>query len=142
MRRVLTVTCFTLVLIAPPVIAQDRVDAKPERAQIQKVGDVTLKRGLLARPENSAKEARVLLNQMRAASAELAAAAHLRTMQRDLDMAIEQWEEKLSSAGDDAQLSNIELQNMLQKQQQTLQTMSNVSKMMHDTAMAIIRKIG
>ena len=30
----------------------------------------------------------------------------------------------------------------LQKMQQTLQTMSNVSKMHHDTAMAVIRKIG
>jgi hypothetical protein len=39
-------------------------------------------------------------------------------------------------------LANIDLQNQLQKQQQTLQTMSNVSKMLHDTAMAVIRKIG
>lgn len=51
-------------------------------------------------------------------------------------------EEQLTSTGMDAQLANIDLQNMLQKQQQTLQTMSNVSKMLHDTAMAIIRKIG
>ena len=28
------------------------------------------------------------------------------------------------------------------KQQQTLQTMSNVSKMLYDTAQAVIRKIG
>lgn len=47
-----------------------------------------------------------------------------------------------STIGDDAQLANIDLQNQLQKQQQTLQTMSNVSKMLHDTAMAIIRKVG
>jgi hypothetical protein len=51
-------------------------------------------------------------------------------------------EDQLSALGDDAQLANIDLQNALQKQQQTLQTMSNVSKMLHDTAMAIIRKIG
>jgi len=51
-------------------------------------------------------------------------------------------EEQLSSVGDDAQLANVDLQNMLQKQQQTLQMMSNISKMLHDTAMAIIRKIG
>ncbi|HEU4391440.1 MAG TPA: hypothetical protein VFV34_26810 [Blastocatellia bacterium] len=37
------------------------------------------------------------------------------------------WEEKLNSIGDDAQLANIDLQNILQKQQQTLQTMSNIS---------------
>jgi hypothetical protein len=51
-------------------------------------------------------------------------------------------EEKLAAIGDDGQLANIDLQNALQKQQQTIQTMSNVSKMMHDTAMAVIRKIG
>jgi hypothetical protein len=39
-------------------------------------------------------------------------------------------------------MANIDLQNALQKQQQTMQTMSNVSKMLHDTAMAVIRKIG
>ena len=55
---------------------------------------------------------------------------------------IKDLEERLSTIGDDAQLANIDLQNMLQKQQQTLQTISNVSKMLHDTAMAIIRKIG
>lgn len=50
--------------------------------------------------------------------------------------------QQLSTVGDDAQLANIDLQNSLQKQQQTIQTMSNVSRMLHDTAMAIIRKIG
>jgi hypothetical protein len=46
------------------------------------------------------------------------------------------------TVGDDVQLANVDLQNMLQKQQQTLQTMSNISKMVHDTAMNTIRKIG
>ena len=45
-------------------------------------------------------------------------------------------------AGEDARLANMELQNQLQRQQQTMQTMSNVSKMLHDTAMAVIRKFG
>lgn len=48
----------------------------------------------------------------------------------------------LSTIGDDAQLANIDMQNALQKQQQLLQTMSNVSKMLHDTSMSIIRKTG
>lgn len=51
-------------------------------------------------------------------------------------------ERKLDSVGDDAQLANVDLQNLLQKQQQTLQMMSNISKELNDTAMAIIRKIG
>ena len=59
-----------------------------------------------------------------------------------LDEYIENLEEELAAVGDDAQLANIDLQNVLQKQQQTLQTMSNVSKMLHDTALAVIRKIG
>jgi hypothetical protein len=50
-------------------------------------------------------------------------------------------EEKLSTVGEDGQLANIDLQNMLQKQQQTIQTLSNVSKMLHDTATAVIRKM-
>lgn len=51
-------------------------------------------------------------------------------------------EEQLSAVGDDAQLANLDLQATLQKQQQMIQAASNVSKMLHDTAMAIIRKIG
>jgi hypothetical protein len=53
-----------------------------------------------------------------------------------------QWEQKLATVGDDAQLANVDLQNALQKQQQLLQMLSNVSKLLHDTAMATIRKIG
>jgi hypothetical protein len=59
-----------------------------------------------------------------------------------LQALVGQWDEKLRTTGDDAQLANVDLQNVLQKQQQVLQMMSNVSKMMQDTAMAVIRKIG
>ena len=59
-----------------------------------------------------------------------------------LENAIKGLEEKLSGVGDDAQLANVDLQNVLQKQQQTLQMMSNISKMLHDTALSIIRKMG
>jgi hypothetical protein len=54
---------------------------------------------------------------------------------------IRDWEEELSSVGDDAQLANIDLQNALQKQQQLLQMLSNISKVLHDTAMGVIRNI-
>ena|SRR6266487_4725406 len=59
-----------------------------------------------------------------------------------LDVEIGRWGERLNSIGDDAQLASIDLQNMLQKQQQALQMMSNVSKMFYDTTMALVRKIG
>ncbi len=59
-----------------------------------------------------------------------------------LEMEIGELEELLETVGDDAQLANVDLQNILQKQQQTMQMMSQISKTLHDTAMAIIRKIG
>ena len=55
---------------------------------------------------------------------------------------LQSFEKKLATVGDDAQLVNIDLQNALQKQQQMLQTMSNVSKMLHDTIMVVVRRIG
>jgi len=61
---------------------------------------------------------------------------------RELEDEIARWEAKLNSVGDDAQLANVDLQNILQKQQQTLQMMSNISKMLFDTAMSVIRKMG
>jgi len=51
-------------------------------------------------------------------------------------------EDKLNSVGDDAQLANIDLQNVLQKQQQFVEMLSNISKLLSDTAMNVIRKIG
>lgn len=67
---------------------------------------------------------------------------HLDEMRKKKEKLISKLEQSLETAGDDAQLANIDLQNALQKQQLTLQTMSNVSKMLHCTAMSIIRKIG
>ena len=61
----------------------------------------------------------------------------LEILQRDMQT----FGEAMKEVGDDAQLANMDLQNMLQKQQQTLQMMSNISKMLSDTAMAIIRKM-
>ena len=61
---------------------------------------------------------------------------------RELENYIRSFEEELATLGEDAQLANIDLQNMLQKQQQTIQMMSNISKILHDTALAVIRKIG
>lgn len=61
---------------------------------------------------------------------------------RELAEHIQHWEEQLQAVGDDAQLANVDLQNALQKQQQTLQMMASISKMLHDTASSVIRKIG
>ena len=55
---------------------------------------------------------------------------------------IKDLEEQLSVLGDDSQLAAIDLQDWMQKQQQTLQTMSQVSKTLHDTALAVVRKLG
>ena len=63
-------------------------------------------------------------------------------IRESMEKYISSLEEALDGIEDDAQLANVDLQNVLQKQQQTLQQMSNISKMLHDTAMAVIRKIG
>ena len=65
-----------------------------------------------------------------------------RKTKADLQASIDEWEDQLASIGEDAQLANIDLQNALQQQQQTLQIIADVSKLLHDTAMATIRKIG
>jgi len=61
---------------------------------------------------------------------------------RQLKSYLEDMENQLQRVGNDAQLANIDLQNMLQKQQQAIQMMSNISKSLHDTAKTIIQKIG
>jgi hypothetical protein len=58
-----------------------------------------------------------------------------------LEDEIKSIEEGLAAVGDDTQLATLDLQNVLQKQQQMLQMLSNVSKMLYDTAMTVIRKI-
>lgn len=60
----------------------------------------------------------------------------------ELEAYIAELEEQVSTVGDDAQLANVDLQNMLQKQQQTLQMLSNISKTLYDTAMSIVRNMG
>lgn len=64
------------------------------------------------------------------------------TTKADLQAYIEHLETTLQQIGDDAQLANVDLQNATQKQQQLIQMMSNLSKSLHDTALAVIRKIG
>ena len=56
--------------------------------------------------------------------------------------ALKDFEERLEGVGDDAQLANVDLQNVLQQQQQALQMLTAIAKLLNDTTSAIIRKIG
>jgi Mg2+ and Co2+ transporter CorA len=56
-----------------------------------------------------------------------------------MDAYVQGLEDNVNSLGDDAQMQQIDLQDALQKNQQTLQMMSNLLKVLHDTAMAVIR---
>ena len=92
---------------------------------------------------------RIVLTQgnVRVFKAALELLCELRPVLDDLDRRLDndvlrEMEEKLNTVGDDAQLANVDLQNILQKQQQTLQMMSNISKMLYDTAASVIRKLG
>jgi len=46
------------------------------------------------------------------------------------------------TVGDDAQLASVDLQNMVQKAQNSIQMMTNMTKMLHDTAISLVRKMG
>ena len=86
-------------------------------------------------------------NHIRASSGQTASTTHFSAgdtvnTKAEAEAYVEYLENRLNTIGDDAQLANVDLQNWLQKQQQTLQMMSTISKQLHDTAMAIIRKMG
>lgn len=59
-----------------------------------------------------------------------------------LNQQIAKFDDAIATEGEDAELMRMELQDLLQKQQQALSMMTNMSKMMHDLAMSIIRNIG
>jgi hypothetical protein len=89
-----------------------------------------------------------LNEQKRLFRAELARVRELRTQvegptaREAVASMIDEFEKKLHAVSDDAQLANVDLQNLLQQQQEVVQIMSNISKMLYDTAQAVIRKIG
>jgi vacuolar-type H+-ATPase subunit I/STV1 len=60
----------------------------------------------------------------------------------DLESELNRYEEELESIGDDEQLADVDLQNMLKKQQQIIEMMSKLSKTLNDMALALIRKTG
>ena len=56
-------------------------------------------------------------------------------------LAYARWIKQLKEMADDDQLANVDLQNQLEKQQEAMNMLSNLSKQLYDTAMAIIRKL-
>ena len=101
---------------------------------------------MLALRANLLSRQRALLEEhltaLRAERNRIRADAHQTALWDRIGAEIRRFEENLESVGEDAQLANVDLQNMLQKQQQTMQMLSTISKLLHDTAMAVIRKIG
>lgn len=76
-----------------------------------------------------------------------AALAAMELSDDDLDrvaggLTTEEWEEKLSSVGEDAELANIDLGSFLLRQQQTVASLQGVTSMTIATGMAVIRKMG
>jgi hypothetical protein len=59
-----------------------------------------------------------------------------------VDAQIENVQGQLSSASDDAQMQQLQLQNATQNQQELLQEISSFSKDLYDASMNILRKIG
>ena len=70
------------------------------------------------------------------------AAAAPTSSTKALESYIKNLEENLHTVGEDTQICQIELQTISQRQQQTMQLLSNLSKQLHETSMSIIRKLG
>ena len=68
--------------------------------------------------------------------------AALEDVAAEIAEALESLEDAQEEIDDDTQLANVDLQNVLRKQQQTLQMMSAIGKLLDEMAMAIVRKIG
>ncbi len=61
---------------------------------------------------------------------------------KQLEEYIKGLETQLTLVGEDNQLAQLKLQQMVQRQQQMMQTLSNLAKVFHETHMSIIRKLG
>ncbi len=48
----------------------------------------------------------------------------------------------VTGGGDDSQMATLSLQDSLNSQQQTLQMLSNITKLLHDTTTSVVRKKG
>ena len=59
---------------------------------------------------------------------------------QDLEEESKDWEEKLNSIGDDAELADIDLQGTLDKQQETIDMLAAMGKVQRDTADTVIKK--
>lgn len=66
----------------------------------------------------------------------------LEGLANELDVTVSEFESKLGTVGDDAELADVDLQNMLEKQRQVVELLSSISRTLHETSLAIIRKIG
>lgn len=68
-------------------------------------------------------------------------AGDLEAANEELEVGIRAWEDEIKqSCGDDTELAKFDLEGTLQKQKRLTQMMSNISKMIHDTVIAVIRK--
>jgi len=100
-------------------------------------------RTLAAECKRGAQQVQPLVLQRTPDGGERAVIGPARTMNcKELRSEMERWEAMRDLKSDSAQMAEVDLQEMLQKQQRTLQMMSQISKMLYDTAMSVIRKIG
>lgn len=92
--------------------------------------------------ERQQKEISIKLKQLRKELAKLEGtvpSSDKKVSIQELNKYVKDLEEQLNSVGENQQLSNVDLQNELQKMQQTLQTLSNVAKSSYDTTMSVVR---
>jgi len=60
---------------------------------------------------------------------------------QELYIALAEWDEELQSIEDDEELSDIQMQNAVQKHQETLHRISNLSSIFHDMSISIMQNM-
>jgi len=60
---------------------------------------------------------------------------------QELNAVLAELDEELQSVGDDAQLSDVQMQNAVQKHQETLHTISNLGSIFHDMSKSVMQNI-
>ena len=118
---------------------------KDELAKLKQAGylDRRTKRDI----EGSLREAHAIMSHLRRAlqSGELRTwqarnmAQELNYQSDILDASLNEWQKNLGVTGEGALAADSEEKKAQQEQQQLIQTLSNISRMLHDTAKAIVR---
>jgi len=85
---------------------------------------------------------KTIINNIKDGEGTQAEAENILSRAEALEKQIKAWEDQLNSVGDDAELADIDMQGILDKQQETIDMLAAMGEVQQDTADAVIKKTG